>query len=325
MKRFHQFPRVWLTTTLACIGLPAWLIPAQVCFASDRPEDPRRAEPRVFHAKGEVRGLPADGQAVVIAHEAIPNYMPAMTMPFRVRQPSELRGLHPGDLVSFRLLVTDSESWIDQVVKTGTRLPSEPDSARDGSGSKSQDKGQVSTDHSAEVKPAERRHPLLSYCFTNELGQPVRLADFRGQALAITFFFSRCPIPEFCPQLAKNFAAASRRLQSAPNTPTNWHFLSVSFDPQFDTPATLRAYGESYHYDPAHWSFLTGPEEKIKELARLSDVQFEREGAFFNHNFRTLIIDTRGHLQMVFPTSGDLAEAIVSEILKAAAVVNPAS
>ena len=84
----------------------------------------------------------------------------------------------------------------------------------------------------------------------------------------------------------------------------------------------LKAYGERYQYDPKHWSFLTGPREKVSELASLSDVKFELQGGFFNHNFRTLIIDTAGHLQMVFPMGGNLSEAIVSEIVKAAAAPN---
>ncbi len=107
--------------------------------------------------------------------------------------------------------------------------------------------------------------------------------------------------------------------------PTNWHFLSISFDPEFDTPAVLKTYAESYGYDPKHWSFLTGPEDKIRELAGQSDVRFSRENGYVNHNFRTLIIDANGHLQMVFPTSGNLSESIVTEILKAAAVTNRAS
>ena len=107
-----------------------------------------------------------------------------------------------------------------------------------------------------------------------------------------------------------------------PGCPTNWHFLSVSFDTQVDTPRALKAYAEMYHYDPAHWSFLTGPADKIGELARASDVTFERDGGSFSHNFRTLIIDPTGHLQTVFPTGGNLSDAVVDEILKAAAVAN---
>lgn len=166
------------------------------------------------------------------------------------------------------------------------------------------------------------RHPLLDYKSTNELGQPVSLGQFHGQALAITFFFTRCPIPEYCPRLSKNFQEASRKLESRTDAPTNWHFLSISFDAEFDSPPVLKAYGERYEYDPKHWSFLTGPSDKASELANLSDVSFVREGGLYNHNFRILIIDAAGRLQMVFPTGGNLSDAIVEEILKAAAVTN---
>jgi len=118
---------------------------------------------------------------------------------------------------------------------------------------------------------------------------------------------------------------ASQKLSAMPDAPTNWHFLSVTFDPEFDTPAVLKSYGERYHYAPAHWSFLTGPPDKIAELARQSDVKFEREGSLFNHNFRTLIISANGKLQTVFPIGGDLSDAILGEMLKAAAVTNLAS
>jgi cytochrome oxidase Cu insertion factor (SCO1/SenC/PrrC family) len=109
------------------------------------------------------------------------------------------------------------------------------------------------------------------------------------------------------------------------HAPTNWHLVSVTFDPAHDTPEVLRAYATSYHYDPAHWSFLTGPSDKIAELARLCDVKFEEDSGFFNHNFRTLIIDASNRLQMVFPTSGDLSDAIVEELLKGAGATNPST
>ncbi|HZR16335.1 MAG TPA: SCO family protein [Verrucomicrobiae bacterium] len=171
----------------------------------------------------------------------------------------------------------------------------------------------------APVGPQEpKHHPLLDFAFTNEFGQPVTLTSFKGQALAITFFFTRCPIPDFCPRLSKNFAEASRQLSEFPHGPTNWHFLSVSFDPEFDTPAVLKVYGEHYHYDPARWSFITGPKDKVAELARLSNVQVEPDSGLFKHNFRTMIIDASGRVQMIFPMGGDLSKAIVSEMLKAA-------
>ena len=258
---------------------------------------------RSFMAKGTVMELMPDGRTVVIRHEAISNYMAAMTMPFKAKAPEELAGLHRGDEVSFQLHVTESESWVDGITKIGTvSLPPIPTPA-----------------HSPANQP---HHPLLDYKFTNELGQAVSLNDFRGQALAITFFYTRCPIPDYCPRLSKNFQEAQQKLESLPGAPANWHFLSVSFDPEFDSPPLLKAYGNSYQYDPNHWSFLTGPADKIGELAQQSGVSYQSDAGAFNHNFRTLIIDANGHLQMIFPTSGNLSDQIVAEIIKAAAVTN---
>jgi protein SCO1/2 len=259
-------------------------------------------------AKGVIKELNPDDRETTISHEAISNYMAAMTMVFKVRDPVEIAGLHRGDEIIFRLNVTDSESWVDHITKIGTiSLPPE-------------EKPTISP--RSETSPVPSRNSLLDYKFTNELGQAVSLTDFHGQALAITFFYTRCPLPDFCPRLSKNFEEAEQKLESLPGAPTNWHFLSVSFDTEFDTPAMLRAYGDNYQYDPRHWSFLTGPADKIGALARESGVSYQLENGSFNHNFRTLVIDTRGHLQMIFPTTGDLSDQIVAEIIKAAAVTN---
>jgi protein SCO1/2 len=280
------------------------MLAGQLVSAGEAGSSPAAA--RVFAAQGVVKAVDATGGTLRIAHDAITNYMPAMTMPFKVRQPEVFKTLAAGDGISFRLHVTSEESWIDGIRRTGS----------------------VSGDviASEALNPVANRqareglHPLLLYHFTNELGQAVSLADFHGQVLAITFFFTRCPIPDFCPRLSKNFEEASAKLKAMAHPPTNWHFLSVTFDPAFDTPSVLRAYGERYQYDPAHWSFLTGPADKIGELAQASDVQFSPDSGLLTHNFRTLIIDAAGHVQMVFPTGGNLSEAIVSEILKAAGV-----
>jgi protein SCO1/2 len=287
--------------------LPFALLMLIVCGAKSAGSFPSPNEEttnvRMFIAKGVVKELNPDNKTVVISHEAISNYMAAMTMPFKVKDLKELAGLHRDDEISFQLQVTESESWVEHIAKIGTvSLPPIPTPA-----------------NSPAVRP---NHPLLDYKFTNELGQAVSLNDFRGQALAITFFYTRCPLPDYCPRLSKNFQAAQQKLESLPGAPANWHFLSISFDTEFDSPQMLKAYGNSYQYDPKHWSFLTGPADKIGELARQSGVSYEFDAGTFNHNFRTLIIDAAGHLQMVFPTSGDLSDQIVAEILKAAAVTN---
>lgn len=271
--------------------------------------DPSTAAPgaQSFEAKGVVVSLDSSQGAVTVRHEAISNYMAAMTMPFHVKAARELAGLQPHDKISFRLLVTDTESWIENVKKLGSEPPEPPEQSKP-----------AAAPAVAATRPS---HPLLDYKFTNELGQAVSFNDFRGQALGITFFFTRCPLPEFCPRLSKNFCEASRQLSALAGGPTNWHFLSVSFDPEFDTPERLKAYGETYQYDPKHWSFLTGPTDKISELARLSGMEMKPEAGTITHNFRTLIVDAAGHLQTTIPVGGNLSDSIAKEMLKAAAVV----
>jgi len=286
---------------LRILAVAGWLISfASPATQADSPDAASAADTKTYSATGRVREVKPGERTLVIEHDAITNYMSAMTMPFHVKEAEQLTGLKSGDVISFRLNVTETESWIDHIVRTGLAPPGVAQSSRP-------------------------RNPLLNYAFTNELGQPVRLSDFKGQALAITFIFTRCPIPDFCPRLSKNFQAATQKLSGMAHAPTNWHFLSITFDPEFDRPAVLRAYAESYQYDPKHWSFLTGPADKIRELAAGSDVNYQPENGLINHNFRTLVIDAAGHLQMVFPTSGDLSDAIVSEMLKAAAVTNRSS
>ena len=281
------------------------LLIALILFCSANLSRAESTEPnaRTYPARGVILEINTNTAQVTIQHDAIAGYMAAMTMPFKVRDLAPLAELKRGDQATFDLHVTAEESWVDHFQKIGVvSLPE-------------------NTNRSVHVEPLAPRpdKSLLDYKFTNELGQAVSFNDFRGQALGITFFYTRCPLPEYCPRLSKNFQAASQKLKALPNAPTNWHFISVSFDPQEDTPQALKTYGEYYQYDPAHWSFLTGPQNKIAALAKGSGVTYETEGGTINHNFRTLIIDPEGHLQMVFPTSGDISDQIVSEILKAAA------
>jgi protein SCO1/2 len=263
--------------------------------------------PRTFDVKGVIVKIEPGNDEVVIRNEAISNYMDAMTMPFPLKTSDAVVGLERGDKVKFQLHVNENESWADHFSKIGAVTLG-------------QDKAPGDSAPKMTTSASRTHSPLLDYKFTNELGQAVSFDDFRGQALAVTFFYTRCPLPDFCPRLSRNFQEASQKLEAMKNGPTNWHFISVSFDPEFDTSETLLNYGKSYHYDPAHWSFFTGPTDKIAELARGAGIEYETTGGTINHNFRTLIVNAQGHLQMIFPTSGDLSDQIVSEILKATQV-----
>jgi protein SCO1/2 len=258
---------------------------------------------QTFSARGVVRELKPDGRTVVIRHEAITNYMDAMTMPFRVRETNELSGLKPGDEIAFRLHVTGEASWIDRVARTGKSSATNPPAPSEA----------ASTNAPADFLLAN----IPDFALTNEFGQAVSLHGFNGRALALTFFFTRCPLPEYCPRLTKNFQGAVEKLKALPDGPTNFHFLSISFDP-IDTPVLLRAYGRQYRYDSNHWSFVTGNTAQIRELAEGFGVPITAEGASFNHGFRTAIFDTTGRLQSIWPVGGDMTDAIVTEMITAA-------
>jgi protein SCO1/2 len=256
---------------------------------------------QTFAVTGVVQSV-KDSRTVVIAHDEIPQYMEAMTMPFRVRDTNELSTIQSGDKVLFRLLVTDEKSWIDRLTKTG----------------------RASAPITNDAPPTTNQPPrefdigrIPDFALTNEFGQPLSLRQFRGNALALTFFFTRCPIPEYCPRLSKNFAEASRRLKAMTNGPANWHFLSISFDP-FDTPPVLRRYAQTYQYDSNHWSFVTGRTNDIHQLTRGFGVSVAPGAGIFNHGFLTAVFDASGKLQRMWPVGGDTTDMLVREIVQGA-------
>jgi len=264
---------------------------------------------QVFVVKGVVNELKPDGRSVVVKHEEIPNYMAAMTMPFRAKQSNELTSLRPGDEITFRFSVTNDESWIDHVRKTGRKFAI----GETGAG--------VATTNAA-LPGINVVEALSTYIFTNEFGRPVRFSDYRGQAIAFTFFFTRCPVPEYCPRLTRNFKGGVSKLSALPNAPTNWHLFSISFDPEVDTPAVLRSYAVTYGYDSNRWSFLTAAPEDIREITARFGFSAQKSAAGFDHNFLTVVLDATGFMQGGWPIGGDTTDNLVREIIDAASATN---
>lgn len=281
--------------------------PSHSAESSSQPPAPS-TNTQVFDVKGTVVELKLAEKTVRIKHEEIPGYMPAMTMPFEVKDVSELDRLEAGDPVSFRMIVTGDDAWIDQVRKlnapVNTNLPTTGPF-------------RVVRD----VEPLELGDVVPDYRFTNHLGQPVHLHQFKGRAVAITFIFTRCPFPTFCPLMSNHFRDVQEQLLKTPGAPKNWHLLTISFDPDFDTPATLKAYAERYQANPAHWSFLTGQLMDITALTEQVGLMFWREGdGAISHNLRTVVLDTHGRVQRIFTENKWTAEELAQEVLKAAAV-----
>jgi protein SCO1/2 len=161
---------------------------------------------------------------------------------------------------------------------------------------------------------------MPEYHFTNQLGRVVSTSQFKGQALSFTFMFTRCPLPNFCPLMSANFGEAQDKLLALPNAPTNWHLLTISFDPEFDNSAVLKLYSARFHPDPARWDFASGDLTEIQTLADQCGLLVERDPASggFNHNLRTVVIDAAGRVQKIFIGNEWKSDELVAEMVKAA-------
>lgn len=299
--------RVCCACFFICAAFLSGCRPPDKGAAVERSSSPPLTNQQVYQVTGLVLGVDATNKTVRIKHDPIPGYMDAMTMPFEVRDERELEGVEPGDPVRFRMLVAESEAWIDQIEKTGPKRNDPPTTGR--------------FRLVREVEPLAVGDLLPEYHFTNQLGQAFSTTNFLGQALAINFLFTRCPYPTFCPQTARYFAETQNALAALPEAPTNWQLLTISFDPEFDTPAVLKRYAENYQYDPAHWTFATGKLIDITAIAEQFGLMFSRESeAGFSHNLRTIVIDPAGRVQTIIGGNTWKPDDLISEIRKATQV-----
>ena len=264
---------------------------------------------RTFQVKGVVREIIPERKKIKITHEEISGYMEAMTMMLDVKDAKELIGLQAGDSLSFRMVVTEDDGWIDQLMKLDEpRTPLPP--------------AQPPLRRVRDVEPLAVGDAMPDYTFTNTQGRVVRLSDFKGQAFAITFIFTRCPFPTFCPRLSINFEQAQQQLKAMSGGPTNWHLLSITIDPDYDTMPRLKDYAARYKADPARWDFLTGELIDITAISEQFGLQFWRANPSepINHNVRTVVIDAAGRVHWITPETEWKPAQLVEQLLKAAAV-----
>jgi protein SCO1/2 len=260
---------------------------------------------KTYPARGIVQSIAPDRRDAVIKHEAIPGFMPAMTMDFSARDANTLAGIAPGDEIAFTLAVTDTNSWIENVQPLGHT------NAFGLSGPPGW--------HIAEP-PLEVGDPLPDYGFTDENDRPVRFSDFRGRVLAFTFFFTSCPLPDYCPRMNRNFSE-TRALLSATNVPANWQFLSLSFDSALDTPQVLSSYARFYRGDDTNrWLFAVASSNTLASLAPKLDLNVWRERGTLSHNLRTVVLAPDGKIACQLDgnqwTPQELADAILAAAKK---------
>jgi protein SCO1/2 len=252
--------RPWLPAALAVLAL---LVTA--CGA------------RRYTGSGLVLDVDRAAATVTLSHERIPGYMDAMTMPFAVRDAALLDAVRRGDRVAFRLAVGRRESRLDRLRVTSAR-PVEPSSWQD----------------PVLATVVEPGGAVPEFELTDQHEARVSLGGFRGAVVAVNFIYTRCPLPDYCPRMTRHFATLERRFAAALGK--DLVLLSVTLDPQHDTPEVLAAYARRSGVASGAWRFLTGDKREVMRVCGLFGIEFWPDEGAITHNLITAIVDRGGRL-----------------------------
>jgi protein SCO1 len=278
------------------------IILALVLIASTACRRHSPANEKRFDLKGKVVAVEVDKHLVTVAHEEIKDFMPAMTMPFMLPDESALQFLAIGDEISATLVVDRAQSWLENVAITRQ--------SSDSSGTTG-------------VTEAQEGDEVPDYRLVNQDNKEISLHNFRGKALLLTFIYTRCPLPEYCNLMSTNFAEVDRALQKDPNAYSKTHLLSITIDPEYDTPKVLRSYGSAHteRYESEtfeHWDFATGTKDQIKGVAQYFGLRYFQDNDQIVHGLRTVIIGPDGKIVKVYRDNQWKPDEVAAQMVKVA-------
>lgn len=260
------------------------------------------ANQKTYDLKGKVVAVEPEKHLVTIAHEEVPDYMPAMTMPFTVRSEADLQILAPEDEVNATLVVDGSQSWLENLVirKHSPNAAAAP--------------GPVEANEGDEVP---------NYGLVNQDGKEITLHNYRGKTLLLTFIYTRCPLPEYCTLMSNNFAAVERQLQQQPQAYEKTHLLSISIDPEYDNPKVLRSYGAAHtqRYQEetfSHWEFASGTKDQIEDVAQYFGLRYYQASDQIVHSSKTVIVGPDGKVAKVYSDNKWKPDEVVKEMQRLA-------
>jgi protein SCO1 len=221
----------------------------------------------------------------------IPGFMAAMVMPYSVRDSKELAGVRTGEIVDFTLAVSKDDSWAENIREHVFRNTDE----------ESQESARLRLLQSLDAPKSQARPRQLQpgdmvpdFHFVDQTGTPIRLSQFRGKVVALTFMYTKCPLPNYCFRLNNNFGNLQRRFAS--QLGSNLVFLSLSFDPVHDQPVVLAQYARTWNANPKGWHFLTGPLPEVETVCHEFNLNFWEEMGMITHTLHTVIIDRQGRV-----------------------------
>ncbi len=252
-----------------------------------------------YPLRGEVVAKSPATNEITVDHEDIPGFMAAMTMPYRVKDPAVVQELQPGDKIVAEVVVgrDPSDYWLEDVRITdeSERRQGKPTAAPQ------------------MLAPGAR---VPDVALMNQDGRTIHFSDFAGKALLVTFIYTRCPMPNFCPRLSSQFARIHNELKKNPGDYGKTHLLSISFDPKYDTPAVLRKYGLAYLDGDAggfsHWDFASTNPADLRRLAEAFGLAYQEEDNQISHTMSIVLIARDGTVEKFWFTDWTWTELLES-------------
>jgi protein SCO1/2 len=239
-----------------------------------------------YELQGRVVAMDSGSRELTIAHEDIAGLMPGMTMPFLVARDQEwvFGKIGPGDLIHATLVMTDHAEL------------------RDISFTKASGTG---SDGTSNLRIPEPGDDVPDFTLVNQFGKIIHLDQFRGKPLLLTFIYTRCPVPNFCPLMSNNFSAVLRQLQKNPAAFEKTQLLSISIDPDFDKASVLHRYGKRFagEVDPnfQHWQFASGSPEEVRKATDFFGLSYNRYQGQIVHTLQTILLGADGMIAKVYP------------------------
>lgn len=264
----------------------------------------RAPEAKTYTLKGQILAVQSDTHQLLVKHDDIPGFMPAMTMAYGVKDGALLKDRQPGELISATLMVSTEAAWLSAITSLGSAPL--PDDAPD----------KIPVAAGVDLLKSGDTAPTTS--LAGENGKPVSLAEWKGSAVAVTFIYTRCPLPQYCPLLDRRFAEVQHAVAEDAGLRGRTHLLSVSFDPANDRASILRAHAKKLGADSNVWRFATAPEDIVDRFAATFGVNVirERDGTI-THNLRTAVIDPSGRVVALHDDHGWTVAQLVDELTRA--------
>lgn len=255
--------------------------------ADSAPAAAKAPEAERYAITGEVVRAEPERKVLVVKHDEIKGYMPAMTMEFLVSD-GDLALARPGQRIradmipskdgDFRLerIWPDDRTIEARTIATGAM--------------------QLRQDTHTRGKNAYREVGEGAPDFTlyDQDGRVVQGSRFRGRHIMLNFIFSRCPVPTMCPAATAKMITVQRLAREA--GVRDLELISITLDPANDTPGVLRDYAAVRGIDTSNFSFLTGPEGAIRDLLTQFGVITQLQGDILQHTLATLLIDPQGRI-----------------------------